>query len=47
MGVAEFVGWIPHTTNSYTAPFILAALAYPTALLLMHFPLPRGGWNEA
>ncbi len=42
IGFAEFVGWVLHTTNSYTAPLIFAALAYPTALLLMHFLLPRG-----
>ncbi len=47
MGIAAFVGWVLETTNSYTAPFILAALAYPTALLVMHFLLPHGGRKKA
>lgn len=35
MCIATFTGYILQTTGSYRLPFILAAVAYPTALAIM------------
>ena len=36
MGIAKFTGYVLETTGSFAIPFALAALAYPTALLLIY-----------
>lgn len=41
MFIAQITGYVLETTGSYAIPFLIAASAYPVALLVIHFLQPR------
>ncbi len=41
MAMAKYAGWVLQEIGSYTPIFIVAACAYPTALLVIHLLSPR------
>jgi ACS family hexuronate transporter-like MFS transporter len=42
MCIAKVTGYVLETTGSYTIPFLIAACAYPTALVIIRLLQPKG-----